>query len=579
VSFKAPNPISATNLTVTAIYRPNLTVTDLGAGTATVANDADRVTPYTGGVLAGVRIGATVTLTPAAGRAITGVTGVGDVTYDRGIATFAMPAAPSTAVVTTRASEVIVVSRSGTTNATGAGLALTDAPVSPAPWAMTPIPAAVNAVIHVNAGEILGRTFDGWTVAPATGAGSFVAAREQITRITLPPTLPAGDIVLTANWRSAFTPPMNPGDNNEDEKVEPPVVEKPHEMTPAEIKDILDDIANRDEDDDSPVVLDFSDIKVDTEQPFGFIIDSSIAAAAIEAGLGVTLITPTFVFELDAAALAVAHANSQNDIEVRIEIVSEEDNVFKLAFVVNNEVISYFTEGNVTIALPFEPAEDIDTNMLVVRNVTRNTLLRSKFEDGFMYFITNRFSEFQIEVAEAVEFADMGDARPGMGAHADFVSARGLFKGNPIPGADNFNFNFRGNITYGELAAVLANYSGQTFTSFPAQHITWAETSGVFEGVTFEPRAAATRADMALMIYNYIEFAGEKVYTIRDLSFTDIEDSDAADAIIALANSGIISGDTAGTFRPDETITREEVAAIIAQFVKAFGITHMITAD
>lgn len=53
--------------------------------------------------------------------------------------------------------------------------------------------------------------------------------------------------------------------------------------------------------------------------------------------------------------------------------------------------------------------------------------------------------------------------------------------------------------------------------------------------------------------------------------FDDVSDSDYAAEINTLATYGILNGDGSGSFRPQSTITRAEVCALLAQ---AFGITY-----
>ena len=68
---------------------------------------------------------------------------------------------------------------------------------------------------------------------------------------------------------------------------------------------------------------------------------------------------------------------------------------------------------------------------------------------------------------------------------------------------------------------------------------------------------------------------GIALEAVRALDFLDISHlpSDYSTAIRLLANAGVLSGDGSGTMRnyhPNALSTRAEVAAIVAQFVKAF---------
>jgi hypothetical protein len=198
-------------------------------------------------------------------------------------------------------------------------------------------------------------------------------------------------------------------------------------------------------------------------------------------------------------------------------------------------------------------------------------LIRSKYENGNMVFTASHISQFTIE-QKLVSFTDRSATDSWMVPHIAFVASRGLFMGNT-----DGSFNPRGNITYGQLAAVLANYDGQEFPpgSFPAAHINWAEGKGIFKGVTYQANRSATRAHMAIMIYNYIQEADVFIDTYRSFNFNDLAAAGQAaeTAIIALADAGIVSGDrgSGGPFRPSANITRAEVSAIIANFVMAFN--------
>ena len=53
------------------------------------------------------------------------------------------------------------------------------------------------------------------------------------------------------------------------------------------------------------------------------------------------------------------------------------------------------------------------------------------------------------------------------------------------------------------------------------------------------------------------------------VSFTDVEGHWAYEQIMEYAEKGIVNGDPEGTFRPDDTVTREEFCNIM---LNAFGV-------
>jgi uncharacterized protein YvpB len=83
--------------------------------------------------------------------------------------------------------------------------------------------------------------------------------------------------------------------------------------------------------------------------------------------------------------------------------------------------------------------------------------------------------------------------------------------------------------------------------------------SGYPDG-TFRPKGTLTREEFATMIYNY-KNDGEILK--QDICFSDISDSYAFEYIRTLYQQGILSGYPDGTFRPQNTITRGEVAAVL----------------
>jgi hypothetical protein len=96
------------------------------------------------------------------------------------------------------------------------------------------------------------------------------------------------------------------------------------------------------------------------------------------------------------------------------------------------------------------------------------------------------------------------------------------------------------------------------------------ENGGLFAGIplgsaaspySFSPNQAATRAEFAAMVVNYL---GLGHYRVTDgHAFTDIEGHWAADAINVAFMQGWVSGFGDGSFRPDQPITRAEVAALV----------------
>ncbi|NIK67259.1 S-layer homology domain-containing protein [Paenibacillus sp. BK720] len=83
---------------------------------------------------------------------------------------------------------------------------------------------------------------------------------------------------------------------------------------------------------------------------------------------------------------------------------------------------------------------------------------------------------------------------------------------------------------------------------------------------TFRPDNTITRAEFAVMLVNALQLPG----TSKAVTFTDgasIQEW-AADAIAIAVNAGIVNGYGDGSFRPDVTITRAEIAVMIARILQ-----------
>ncbi|MCL2775460.1 MAG: S-layer homology domain-containing protein [Oscillospiraceae bacterium] len=100
--------------------------------------------------------------------------------------------------------------------------------------------------------------------------------------------------------------------------------------------------------------------------------------------------------------------------------------------------------------------------------------------------------------------------------------------------------------------------------------VKWAAAIGIIADTgKYAPDAAITRQDLVVMLYNAAKYAGLKLSATRD--YTDFTDSaniasSAKDAIQALYSAGIINGYPDGSFQPNGTATRAEVAAMFHRF-------------
>lgn len=111
-----------------------------------------------------------------------------------------------------------------------------------------------------------------------------------------------------------------------------------------------------------------------------------------------------------------------------------------------------------------------------------------------------------------------------------------------------------------------------------AQVISDAAEAGYMNGYGnnfFGPEDTFTRGQAACVLYNYAKkTAGVSTSTDgASSSFSDVQDSDAYyyDAVTWAAHTGVVNGYGDGTFKPDQPVTREEFAAMLANYAQKVG--------
>jgi hypothetical protein len=88
-----------------------------------------------------------------------------------------------------------------------------------------------------------------------------------------------------------------------------------------------------------------------------------------------------------------------------------------------------------------------------------------------------------------------------------------------------------------------------------------------YEDGTVRPERFVTRAEVVTVFYRLLNNDIREAYWARSNAFTDVKSSDWHNyAISVIGNFDIIKGYEDGTFKPDASITRAELAAISARF-------------
>ena len=103
--------------------------------------------------------------------------------------------------------------------------------------------------------------------------------------------------------------------------------------------------------------------------------------------------------------------------------------------------------------------------------------------------------------------------------------------------------------------------------------VEWAASQGLVSGIgngNFAPDRPITRQEMAVMLHNYIVFRGIELPNGATGIFTDQDNIStwALEGVMAIQAAGIITGYPDGSFQPQGTATRAEVATIFARFLE-----------
>lgn len=185
----------------------------------------------------------------------------------------------------------------------------------------------------------------------------------------------------------------------------------------------------------------------------------------------------------------------------------------------------------------------------------------------------------------------------GAGAEPYLRPFSGLLLPNPgyhdayISGFEDGTFRPDNPLTRAEIAAILArNMSLPADTGYqrlypdvPFAHWAWSDIerlrgAGLLVGDTdgrFRPQDAITRAEMAMIAAKWLQV---DLKASVSQSFPDVADNHWAAAAIAVANqAGVIVGFTDGSFRPDELLTRAQAVAIMNRLLGRNSLVETIS--
>lgn len=219
---------------------------------------------------------------------------------------------------------------------------------------------------------------------------------------------------------------------------------------------------------------------------------------------------------------------------------------------------------------------------------------------GWLFRVNNDFpdvamDEYQLQDGDVIEVLFTADytQEPGMllpftdvsWDHWAYSAVKRVYTRSLMVGVSDTSFAPDQALSRAMLASVLYRLAGEPavtaenpFTDVPADRwytdaVIWAAENGIVVGCgdgTFRPNAPATRAQTAVMLYAYANFAGRNTSQRADLSaFADAADVPSwALAEMQWANAAqLILGRDGKLLAPNAETTRAEMASILSTFI------------
>ena len=214
--------------------------------------------------------------------------------------------------------------------------------------------------------------------------------------------------------------------------------------------------------------------------------------------------------------------------------------------------------------------KELTTKYDFTEKVTKSFTLYAKWTEN---------KEDEPTTQDAVKFTDISENAWYYEAVVASVE-KGLMKG-----VSDTEFAPDQNVTRAMFVTVLHRLSGDTKETkdiafsdvkadeYYASAVAWAKRNGIVSGVTeteFAPNQEVTREQMATMLYRYAKVIGKDASDASNANIPSYADYDkiseyAIAAIQWAADTGIMKGNTDGTFAPLNSATRAELAAVFVR--------------
>ncbi len=165
-----------------------------------------------------------------------------------------------------------------------------------------------------------------------------------------------------------------------------------------------------------------------------------------------------------------------------------------------------------------------------------------------------------------------------------YESVETVWKAGIMNGTSEVTFSPHDKMTRGQIVTILARLSGDDFAGagaasgfsdvaeneYYADPVGWAVGAGITKGrseKSFAPDAPVLRQEFAAFFVRYMKYKNITVPEENVAPFPDRCPDWAKDDIETLHKTGLVKGDEAGRFNPNNDMTRAEIAAVTARFL------------
>lgn len=240
------------------------------------------------------------------------------------------------------------------------------------------------------------------------------------------------------------------------------------------------------------------------------------------------------------------------------------------------------TKEGSTVILTATPDSGYALSGITVKNAAGEEIALKENADG-----TYSFTMPAQAVTVAATFANANALKMAFTDVADgawyYDAVKYVYENGIMSGTSDTIFNPNGKLTRAMLAQILYNHAGKPEAAaskysdvaagtWYSAAVGWAAEKGIVTGYsdgTFKPNDSVTREQLAAMLYRY---AGSPAATGSLDSFTDASSASvyAQDALKWAVSSGIISGNgSATTLDPKGTASRAQVAVMLMRYLES----------